>query len=82
LGNDISCELVRVKQSPKELDFCEIQQMKMYYDNQIAIHISSNLVFYESTKHVEIDCHYIWENLLSGKFAVSLSYSMIILQIH
>jgi len=37
----------------------------MYCDNEIALHIGFNSVFHERTKFIEINCHFIWEKLLS-----------------
>ena len=61
----VTCELMWIKQFLQELKFCEVVQMKLYCDNQVALHIASNPVFHERTKHIEIDCHFIREKLLS-----------------
>ena len=42
-----------------ELSFRQPGPMPMHCDNQSALYIAQNLVFYERTKHIEIDCHFI-----------------------
>ncbi|RDX97948.1 Copia protein, partial [Mucuna pruriens] len=64
-----TCELIWVKQLIQELKFTDAQPMKLYCDNQAALHIASNLVFLERTKHIEIDCHFIREKLLAKEIS-------------
>jgi len=58
-----------IKQLIQELKFCEVQPMKLYCDNQAALHIASNPEFHERTKHTEIDCHFVREKLLTKEIS-------------
>jgi len=61
-----ACELVCLRQLLRELQFGDVTQMTLVCDNQAALHISSNPVFHERTKHIEIDCHFFQEKIMSG----------------
>ena len=54
-----TCELIWLKQLLHELRFGKDEQMTLVCDNQAALHIASNPVFHERTKHIEVDCHFI-----------------------
>ena len=60
-----SCELIWFKHLLQELKFRKDEQMKLICDNQVGLHISSNLVFHERTKHTEVDFHFIREKIAS-----------------
>ena len=48
-----SCELMRVKHFLEELRF-EVLPMDMHYENQVAIHITSNHVFMRRLAFVSV----------------------------
>ena len=54
-----SCELMWIQHFLEELSFEVTLPMDMYCDNQVVVHIASNPVFNERTKHIEIDCHLV-----------------------
>ncbi|GAU46782.1 hypothetical protein TSUD_351810 [Trifolium subterraneum] len=63
-----SCELQWIVYLLKDLSIdCERPPV-LYCDNQSAIHIASNPVFHERTKHLEIDCHLVRDKVQSGVF--------------
>ena len=45
--------------------------MKVISDNQVVLHISSNPIFHEKAKHIEVDCQFIKENIASGCMTTS-----------
>ena len=61
-----TCELIWLKQLLQELRFEKDGQMTLVCDIQVALHIASNPVFHEMTKHIEVDCPFIREKIASG----------------
>ena len=52
-------EMVWLQSFLQELGIKTLMSMPMYCDNHTAI-------FHERTKHIEINCHFIYEKLLMG----------------
>ncbi|KAL0641454.1 hypothetical protein Bca4012_103025 [Brassica carinata] len=59
-------ELVWIKGILKHLEIEQATPMTMHCDNQAAIHIASNSVFHERTKHIEVDCHKVRQMIVLG----------------
>lgn len=66
-----TCELMWIRRLLVELGFEDLAPIKLWCDNQAAIHIASNPVFHEHTKHIEVDCHFIREKLQARVISTS-----------
>jgi hypothetical protein len=60
-------ELIWIKQLLVDMNITSATLMKIFYDNQAARHIASNLVFHERTKYIELDCHFVREKIQAKK---------------
>jgi hypothetical protein len=54
-----ACELIWLKSLLLDMGITSKAPMTLFCDNQAAMHIAANPVFHERTKHIDVDCHFI-----------------------
>jgi hypothetical protein len=57
------CELLWLKRLLTEIGYAPSCEMNLFCDNKVAIDISHNPIQHDRTKHVEVDRHFIKQNL-------------------
>ena len=59
-------ELIWLHQLLQDFHFIISSPALLFCDNQGVIHIASNPIFHEHTKHIEIDCHFVRDKVIEG----------------
>ncbi|KAL9431918.1 hypothetical protein AB3S75_027012 [Citrus x aurantiifolia] len=59
----ITCELKCLKGLLMSLGVDHSRPMHLYCDSQAALHLAANPVFHEQTKHIEVDCHFVRDEI-------------------
>ncbi|GJW48262.1 retrovirus-related pol polyprotein from transposon TNT 1-94 [Tanacetum coccineum] len=60
------CEITWLLSLLKDLRLKDLHPVTFHCDNQAPIHIAANLLFHAKTKHIEVDCHYVRDQVKEG----------------
>ena len=63
---NVTCELIWISALLKDMSIDHRQPTILYCGNQAALYIVANPVYHERTKHIEIDCHQVREQIQKG----------------
>ena len=59
-----TCEIVWILYFLKDIGVHHDREALLFYENQAALHIGSNTIFHQRTKHIEIDYHVVRDKVL------------------
>ncbi|KAL0408278.1 UNVERIFIED_CONTAM: Retrovirus-related Pol polyprotein from transposon RE1 [Sesamum radiatum] len=71
------CELKWLTYVLSDLGVTVTLPIRLFCDNQAALHITANLVFHERTNHIELDCHVVRDAYKAGFISPSFVRSSV-----
>ena len=60
-----TCEVLWVKQLIKDLGITDCAPTPLFCDNRATLAIAANPVYHDRVKHIDIDCHFIRDQVAS-----------------
>ncbi|KAH9701552.1 protein kinase domain-containing protein [Citrus sinensis] len=66
-----TCELKWLKGLLMSLGVHHNTPMRLYCDSHAALHLAANPVFHERTKHIEVDCHFVRNEIQNDSISPS-----------
>lgn len=70
-----TCEVSWITALLKDLGLKNLPPTILKCDNKVALAIAANHVLHERTKHVELDCHYVREQVQAGNIQTEYTKS-------
>lgn len=61
-----ACEITWLSALLKDMGLKSLPLAKLHCDNMDALSIAANPMMHERTKHVEVDCHFVWDKIKAG----------------
>lgn len=72
----VTCEIIWLLTLLRQLSVSHIGPVSLYCHNKAALHIATNPVYHEFTKHIEIDCQVVQEQIQASILKTSFVSSM------
>ncbi|GKD48784.1 retrovirus-related pol polyprotein from transposon TNT 1-94, partial [Tanacetum coccineum] len=75
------CEVTWLVSLLTDLGIKDLEPVDLFCDNQAVVFIAANPVFHARIKHIEVDCHYVRDQLILLMFILNPNWQMCLLKL-